>query len=137
MLSDLEIAQKAKMKPILEIAEKIGLKEDELDLYGRYKAKISLEVLERLKDRPNGHYITVTAITPTPLGEGKTVTNIGLAMALNKIGKKAMNTLREPSMGPVFGIKGGAARGGYSQIIPMEDINLHFTGDIHAVGGSS
>jgi len=136
MLSDLEIAQKAKMKPILEIAEKIGLKEDELDLYGRYKAKISLEVLERLKDRPNGHYITVTAITPTPLGEGKTVTNIGLAMALNKIGKKAMNTLREPSMGPVFGIKGGAAGGGYSQVVPMEDINLHFTGDIHAVGAA-
>lgn len=136
MLSDLEIAQRAKMKPILELAREIGLEEEELDLYGRYKAKVSLEALERLKDRPNGHYITVTAITPTPLGEGKTVTNIGLAMALNKIGKKAINTLREPSMGPVFGIKGGAAGGGYSQVVPMEDINLHFTGDIHAVGAA-
>jgi len=136
MLSDLEIAQKAKMRPILEIAEEIGLREEELDLYGKYKAKVSLEVLERLKDRPDGHYITVTAITPTPLGEGKTVTNIGLAMALNRIGKKAINTLREPSMGPVFGIKGGAAGGGYSQVVPMEDINLHFTGDIHAVGAA-
>ncbi|MCD6083077.1 formate--tetrahydrofolate ligase [Candidatus Aerophobetes bacterium] len=136
MLSDLEIAQKAKMRPILEIAEEIGLREDELDLYGKYKAKVSLEVLERLKDRPDGYYITVTAITPTPLGEGKTVTNIGLAMALNRIGKKAINTLREPSMGPVFGIKGGAAGGGYSQVVPMEDINLHFTGDIHAVGAA-
>ena len=136
MLSDLEIAQKAKMRPILEIAEEIGLGEEELDLYGKYKAKVSLEVLERLKDRPDGHYITVTAITPTPLGEGKTVTNIGLAMALNRIGKKAINTLREPSMGPVFGIKGGAAGGGYSQVVPMEDINLHFTGDIHAVGAA-
>jgi len=136
MLSDLEIAQKAKMRPILEIAEEIGLREEELDLYGKYKAKVSLEVLERLKDRPDGYYITVTAITPTPLGEGKTVTNIGLAMALNRIGKKAINTLREPSMGPVFGIKGGAAGGGYSQVVPMEDINLHFTGDIHAVGAA-
>jgi len=141
MLSDLEIAQAAKMKPILEIAEEMGLKEEELDLYGnlygRYKAKVSLSVLDRLKDKPNGKYITVTAITPTPLGEGKTVTNVGLAMALNKIGKNAINTLREPSMGPVFGIKGGAAGGGYSQVVPMEDINLHFTGDIHAVGAAN
>jgi len=137
MLSDLEIAQAAKMKPILEIAEEMGLKEEELDLYGRYKAKVSLSVLDRLKDKPDGKYITVTAITPTPLGEGKTVTNVGLAMALNKIGKNAINTLREPSMGPVFGIKGGAAGGGYSQVVPMEDINLHFTGDIHAVGAAN
>ena len=137
MLSDLEIAQAAKMKPILEIAEGMGLKEEELDLYGRYKAKVSLDALDRLKDKPDGKYITVTAITPTPLGEGKTVTNIGLAMALNKIGKKAINTLREPSMGPVFGIKGGAAGGGYSQVVPMEDVNLHFTGDIHAVGAAN
>jgi len=137
MLSDLEIAQATKMKPILEIAEGMGLKEEELDLYGRYKAKVSLDALDRLKDKPDGKYITVTAITPTPLGEGKTVTNIGLAMALNKIGKKAINTLREPSMGPVFGIKGGAAGGGYSQVVPMEDINLHFTGDIHAVGAAN
>jgi len=137
MLSDLEIAQRAKMRPILEIAEKIGLKEEEIELYGKYKAKVSLSALERLKDKPEGKYITVTAITPTPLGEGKTVTNIGLAMALNKIGKNAINTLREPSMGPVFGIKGGAAGGGYAQVVPMEDINLHFTGDIHAVGAAN
>jgi len=136
MLSDLKIAQSAKMKPILEIAKEIGLKEDEIDLYGKFKAKVSLSALERLKDNPEGKYITVTAITPTPFGEGKTVTNIGLAMALNKIGKRAINTLREPSMGPVFGIKGGAAGGGYAQVLPMEDINLHFTGDIHAVGAA-
>jgi len=137
MLSDLEIAQAAKLNPIIEIAEQLGLKEDDLDLYGKYKAKVSLKVGDRFKEKPDGHYITVTAITPTPLGEGKTVTNIGLAMALNKIGKKAINTLREPSMGPVFGIKGGAAGGGYSQVVPMEDINLHFTGDIHAVGAAN
>ena len=137
MLSDLEIAQAAKLNPIIEIAEQLGLKEDDLDLYGKYKAKVSLKVGDRFKEKPEGHYITVTAITPTPLGEGKTVTNIGLAMALNKIGKKAINTLREPSMGPVFGIKGGAAGGGYSQVVPMEDINLHFTGDIHAVGAAN
>ena len=137
MLSDLEIAQAAKLNPIIEIAEQLGLKEDDLDLYGKYKAKVSLKAMDRLKDKSDGHYITVTAITPTPLGEGKTVTNIGLAMALNKICKKAINTLREPSMGPVFGIKGGAAGGGYSQVVPMEDINLHFTGDIHAVGAAN
>ncbi len=137
MLSDLEIAQAAKLNPIIEIAEQLGLKEDDLDLYGKYKAKVSLKVGDQFKEKPDGHYITVTAITPTPLGEGKTVTNIGLAMALNKIGKKAINTLREPSMGPVFGIKGGAAGGGYSQVVPMEDINLHFTGDIHAVGAAN
>ena len=134
MKSDLEIAQEAKLKPIIEIAKEIGLSEDDIELYGKYKAKIKLEVLEKFKDRPNGKYIDVTAITPTPLGEGKTVINIGLTQALAKIGKKVISTLREPSMGPVFGIKGGAAGGGYSQVVPMEDINLHFTGDIHAVG---
>ena len=131
--SDLDIAQAATMKPILEIARNLGLEEDELELYGRYKAKIHLNVLERLKDRPQGKYIDVTAITPTPLGEGKTVTSIGLGQALARIGKKVCNALREPSLGPTFGIKGGAAGGGYSQVLPMEDINLHFTGDIHAV----
>ncbi len=133
MLSDLEIAQTAKMKPIGEIAAQLGLNEDELEYYGKYKAKVSLDLLEKLKDKPNGKYITVTAITPTPLGEGKTVTNIGLGQGLAKIGKRICNTLREPSKGPTFGIKGGACGGGYSQVIPMEDINLHFTGDIHAV----
>jgi formate--tetrahydrofolate ligase len=131
--SDLEIAQAAKMKPIIEIAQQIGLTEDDIELYGKYKAKIKLNVLEKLKDRPTGKYIDVTAVTPTPLGEGKTVMNIGLTQGLAKIGKNVISTLREPSMGPVFGIKGGAAGGGYSQVVPMEDINLHFTGDIHAV----
>jgi formate--tetrahydrofolate ligase len=134
MKSDLEIAQEAKLKPIKEIAESIGLTEDDIEYYGKYKAKIKLEILDRLKDRPNGKYIDVTATTPTPLGEGKTVINIGLTQALAKIGKNVISALREPSMGPVFGIKGGAAGGGYSQVVPMEDINLHFTGDIHAVG---
>ncbi len=131
--SDLDIAQAATMKPILQVAQELGLEEEELDLYGRYKAKIHLSVLERVKNRPQGKYIDVTAITPTPLGEGKTVTSIGLGQALAKIGKKVCNALREPSLGPTFGIKGGAAGGGYSQVLPMEDINLHFTGDIHAV----
>src|SRR3990167_5578100 len=135
--SDLEIAQAARLKPIVEIAKKIGIREDELELYGRYKAKISLSVLDRLKDKPFGKYIDVTAITPTPLGEGKTVITIGLSLGLNKLGKKVITTLRQPSMGPVFGIKGGAAGGGYSQVLPMEDINLHFTGDIHAVGAAN
>src|SRR3989338_3572115 len=135
--SDLEIAQAARLKPIVEIAKKIGIREDELELYGRYKAKISLSVLDRLKDKPFGKYIDVTAITPTPLGEGKTVITIGLSMGLNKLRKKVITTLRQPSMGPVFGIKGGAAGGGYSQVLPMEDINLHFTGDIHAVGAAN
>jgi len=137
MKSDLQIAQEAKLKPITEIAESIGIKEDELDLYGKYKAKVSPDILKRLKDKPQGKYIVVTAVTPTPLGEGKTVTSIGLGQGLAKIGKKVINTLREPSMGPVFGIKGGAAGGGYSQVVPMEDINLHFTGDIHAVGAAN
>ena len=133
MKSDIEIAQAAEMKHIREIAESIGLSEDHLELYGNYKAKVSLDVIEEFKDRPNGKYIDVTAITPTPLGEGKTVTTIGLSMALNKIGKKTITCIRQPSLGPVFGIKGGAAGGGFSQVLPMEDFNLHLTGDNHAV----
>jgi len=133
MLSDLEIAQAAKLKPIAEIARDLGLEEDEIEFHGKHIAKISLEVLERLKDKPNGKFITVTAITPTPLGEGKTVVACGLGQALAKIGKKVCNATREPSKGPTFGIKGGACGGGYSQFLPMESINLHFTGDIHAV----
>jgi len=132
--SDIEIAQAAEMKHIKEIAESIGLSEEYLELYGNYKAKVKLEVLENFKGRPDGKYIDVTAITPTPLGEGKTVTTIGLSMALNKIGKKTITCIRQPSLGPVFGIKGGAAGGGYSQVLPMEDFNLHLTGDTHAVG---
>jgi len=133
MLSDLEIAQRAQMKPIVEIAESLGLSPDDIDLYGKYKAKVSLEVLKNLSEKPQGKYIDVTAITPTPLGEGKTVTTIGLSQALNKIGKKSIVCIRQPSLGPVFGIKGGAAGGGYSQVVPMEDFNLHLTGDTHAV----
>ncbi len=132
--SDLEIAQSATLKPILEIARSVGLTEDDLELYGKYKAKVHLEVLQRLQDRPNGKYIDVTAITPTPLGEGKTTTTIGLSQALGRLGKKVFTCIRQPSMGPTFGIKGGAAGGGYSQVVPMEDFNLHLTGDIHAVG---
>ncbi len=131
--SDLDIAQAAKMKPITEIARDLGILEDELELYGKWKAKVDLSILERLKDRPNGKYIDVTAITPTPLGEGKTVTTIGLSLGLNAIGKKVITCIRQPSLGPVFGIKGGAAGGGYSQVVPMEDFNLHLTGDVHAV----
>lgn len=134
MLSDLEIAQRTKMKPIAKIAEEIGIREDELELYGKYKAKVSLKILERLRNKKNGKYIDVTAITPTPLGEGKTVTTIGLSLGLNKIGKKVATCIRQPSLGPVFGIKGGAAGGGYAQVVPMEDFNLHLTGDVHAVG---
>ncbi len=137
MKSDLEIAQAATMKPIVEIAKAIGLEEDEIELYGKYKAKIKLEVMERIKDNPDGKLIDVTAITPTPLGEGKTVTLIGVSQALAKLGKSVITTIREPSMGPTFGIKGGAAGGGYSQVVPMEDINLHFTGDIHAIGAAN
>ncbi|MGI6413770.1 MAG: formate--tetrahydrofolate ligase [Syntrophomonadaceae bacterium] len=133
MKSDIEIAQEANIKPIREIADSIGLKEDDIDLYGKYKAKLSLDVWERIKDNPSGKLVLVTAINPTPAGEGKTTTTVGLGQALNRIGRKAIIALREPSLGPSFGIKGGAAGGGYSQVIPMEDINLHFTGDIHAV----
>lgn len=132
-LSDIEIAQKATLKPITEIAKSAGILEDELELYGKYKAKISLDILKRLANKPHGKYIDVTAITPTPLGEGKTVTTIGVSQALGKIGKKVFTCIRQPSLGPVFGIKGGAAGGGYAQVIPMEDFNLHLTGDVHAV----
>jgi formate--tetrahydrofolate ligase len=132
--SDLEIAQAAAMRPILEVAKGIGIEEDDLDLYGRYKAKVHLDILQRLQGRPDGKYIDVTAITPTPLGEGKTVTTIGLSQALGVLGKKVVTCIRQPSLGPVFGIKGGAAGGGYSQVVPMEDFNLHLTGDVHAVG---
>jgi len=131
--SDIEIAQEAKMLPIVKIAENLGLDEDDIELYGKYKAKVSLDVLEKFKHKPDGKYVVVTAITPTPLGEGKTVTTIGLGQALNRIGKNAANCIRQPSLGPVFGIKGGAAGGGFSQCVPMEDFNLHFTGDTHAV----
>jgi len=134
MNSDIEIAQAATMKPIREIAESAGIDEKFLELYGNYKAKVQLEILEELKGKPDGKYIDVTAITPTPLGEGKTVTTIGLTQALEKLGKKTVTCIRQPSLGPVFGIKGGAAGGGYSQVLPMEDFNLHLTGDIHAVG---
>ncbi len=134
--SDIEIAQEAKMRPVLEVATDLGLSEDDLDLYGKYKAKIHLDVIDKFKDRPQGKYIDVTAITPTPLGEGKTVTTIGVSQGLHYIGKKVMTCIRQPSQGPTFGIKGGAAGGGYSQVVPMEDFNLHLTGDIHAVGAA-
>ncbi|ADY54586.1 Formate-tetrahydrofolate ligase [Syntrophobotulus glycolicus DSM 8271] len=133
MKTDIEIAQGAKMKPINEIASVIGLNEDDLEYYGKTKAKISLDVWKRVKDNPDGKLILVTAINPTPAGEGKTTTTVGLGQAMAQIGKKAMIALREPSLGPCFGIKGGAAGGGYSQAVPMEDINLHFTGDFHAI----
>lgn len=133
MLNDIEIAQMAKMKPISDIASSLGIMEDDLIPYGKFKAKISLHVLERLENKDDGKLILVTAINPTPAGEGKTTTTIGLGQAMNKIGKKSIVTLREPSLGPVMGIKGGAAGGGYSQVVPMEDINLHFTGDMHAI----
>ncbi|HOL67219.1 MAG TPA: formate--tetrahydrofolate ligase [bacterium] len=134
MLSDLEIAQQARMKPIVEVAAAAGIPEKYLELYGNYKAKVRLELMSELKDRPDGKYIDVTAITPTPLGEGKTVTTIGLSQAIGLLGKKVFTCIRQPSLGPVFGIKGGAAGGGYSQVVPMEDFNLHLTGDVHAVG---
>ena len=134
MQTDLEIAQSITLTPINEIAASIGIHENELHPHGNYKAKISLNLLERLKDKPDGKYIYITAVTPTPLGEGKTLTTIGLSLGLNKIGKKAISCIREPSLGPVFGIKGGAAGGGYSQVLPMEDVNLHLTGDVSAIG---
>ncbi len=133
MKTDIEIAQGAKMKKIIEIGKKVGLTEDELELYGNYKAKISEDAFERLKDKDDGKLILVTAVNPTPAGEGKTTVSIGLADALNITGNNAVLALREPSLGPVFGIKGGAAGGGYAQVVPMEDINLHFTGDMHAI----
>ena len=134
VLSDIEIANSVQMKPIKEVAEKLGIAEDALSLYGNYKAKISACQLEALKDKPDGKLILVSAISPTPAGEGKTTTSVGLVDALAAIGKKAVIALREPSLGPVFGIKGGAAGGGHAQVVPMEDINLHFTGDFHAIG---
>ena len=134
VLSDIEIANSVQMKPIKEVAEKLGIDEDALSLYGNYKAKISAGQLEALKAKPDGKLILVTAISPTPAGEGKTTTSVGLVDALAAIGKKAVIALREPSLGPVFGIKGGAAGGGHAQVVPMEDINLHFTGDFHAIG---
>lgn len=133
MLTDVEIAQQAKMKNITEIAEKLGLSADDLELYGKFKAKISSEVWQRIEKNPDGKLILMTAITPTPAGEGKTTTSIGLADAFHKLGKKICVALREPSLGPCFGIKGGAAGGGFAQVVPMEDINLHFTGDFHAL----
>jgi methylenetetrahydrofolate dehydrogenase (NADP+)/methenyltetrahydrofolate cyclohydrolase/formyltetrahydrofolate synthetase len=132
--SDIEIAQEAKLKPVLQIARELGIREAELELFGPHKAKVKLEVLDRLKGRPNGKYIDVTAITPTPLGEGKTTTTVGLSQALGAhLGKKVLTAIRQPSQGPTFGIKGGAAGGGYAQVVPMEDFNLHLTGDIHAI----
>jgi len=133
VLSDIEIAQAAKLAPITEVAKQIGLEGDDLELYGKYKAKIAPEVWHRVKHNPDGKLILVTAISPTPAGEGKTTVTIGLGQALPKIGKKSMIALREPSLGPAFGVKGGAAGGGYSQVVPMDDINLHFTGDFHAI----
>jgi formate--tetrahydrofolate ligase len=134
MLSDLEIAQKARVEPIEKIARKLNIEQAYLIPYGKFIAKIDLSILDKVKNNPSGKYILVTAITPTPLGEGKTVTTIGLSMALSKLGKRTSVCIRQPSLGPVFGIKGGAAGGGYSQVIPMEDFNLHFTGDTHAIG---
>ncbi len=133
MKTDVQIAQEATMLNITQIAQKLGVYEDELEMYGKYKAKLSLDILERLKDKKDGKLVLVTAINPTPAGEGKTTVNVGLSMGLNKIGKNAVTLLREPSLGPCFGIKGGAAGGGYAQVVPMEDINLHFTGDFHAI----
>ncbi len=133
MKSDVEIAQSAEMRPIQEIAKKLGISEDDLELYGKYKAKVTPEAWERVKDRPNGKLILVTAINPTSAGEGKTTTSVGLADAFHRQGKKTVVALREPSLGPCFGMKGGAAGGGYAQVVPMEDINLHFTGDFHAI----
>ncbi len=135
--SDIEIAQQAKLKPAYEIAEKLGIGEDHIEAYGKYKAKIDYNILKKYKNSPTGKLILVTAITPTPAGEGKTTTTVGLGDALNRLGKKAMIALREPSLGPVFGVKGGAAGGGYAQVVPMEDINLHFTGDLHAIGAAN
>src|SRR5499425_1499595 len=133
-LSNIEIAQAAKMRRITDVArERLGIPEDALEAYGKYKAKISLNYLAKLNGRPNGKLVLVTAISPTPAGEGKTTTTVGLGDALNLLGKKALICLREPALGPVFGMKGGAAGGGYAQVVPMEDINLHFTGDFNAI----
>ena len=133
MKTDIQIAQEAQMKPIKEVAETIGIQEEDLELYGKYKAKLSDELWDQIKDRPDGKLVLVTAINPTPAGEGKTTTSVGLGQAMAKLNKKAVIALREPSLGPCFGIKGGAAGGGYAQVVPMEDLNLHFTGDFHAI----
>lgn len=133
MLSDIEIAQQAVLEPIGKVAAKLDIREEELEYYGKYKAKLSDSLFERVKNRPDGKLILVTAINPTPAGEGKITTTIGLGEAMGRMGKKAVIALREPSLGPVFGVKGGAAGGGYAQVLPMEDINLHFTGDMHAI----
>ena len=132
--SDIEIAQEAEIRPINEIADKLGIPEEYVENYGRYKAKIDFRYYKELENQPDAKLVLVTAINPTPAGEGKTTTTIGLADGLNRLGKKTVVALREPSLGPVFGVKGGAAGGGYAQVIPMEDINLHFTGDLHAIG---
>ena len=133
MKTDIQIAQEATLKPIKEVAASIGISEDDLELYGKYKAKISDSLINSTKNNPDGKLILVTAINPTPAGEGKTTTSVGLGQAFGKLGKKALIALREPSLGPCFGIKGGAAGGGYAQVVPMEDLNLHFTGDFHAI----
>ncbi len=133
MKTDIQIAQEAQMLPIRQVAEAYGITEDELELYGKYKAKLGDELWEKVKDRPDGKLVLVTAINPTPAGEGKTTTSVGLGDALSLLGKKTLIALREPSLGPCFGIKGGAAGGGYAQVVPMEDLNLHFTGDFHAI----
>ncbi len=133
MKSDIQIAQETQMLPIKEVAAAYGITEDDLELYGKYKAKLSDDFLAGLSSRPDGKLVLVTAINPTPAGEGKTTTSVGLGQALAKIGKNAIIALREPSLGPCFGIKGGAAGGGYAQVVPMEDLNLHFTGDFHAI----
>lgn len=132
-MTDIQIAQQAKMLPIREVVEKIGVSEDDIEMYGKYKAKFTEEFLQKLESKPNGKLVLVTAINPTPAGEGKTTISVGLGQALNKVGKKTIIALREPSLGPCFGIKGGAAGGGYAQVVPMEDLNLHFTGDFHAI----
>ena len=137
MPSSLEIAQEASLRPIAEIADELGLEPDEYDLYGKYKAKVDLSVVERLADRPDGKLVCVTAITPTKAGEGKTTTSVSLTQGLGHVGRRVALCLREASLGPVFGIKGGAAGGGYAQVVPMEDLNLHFTGDIHAIGAAN
>ena len=133
MKTDIEIAQEAEMLPIKQVAERIGLNEDDLELYGKYKAKISNEYYDSIKENEDGKLILVTAINPTPAGEGKTTVTVGLGEAFGRLNKKAVIALREPSLGPCFGIKGGAAGGGYAQVVPMEDLNLHFTGDFHAI----
>ncbi len=133
MKTDIEIAQEAELIPITEVASSLEIDADELELYGKYKAKLSDELWEKVKDNEDGKLILVTAINPTPAGEGKTTTTVGLGQAMGKLGKKSAIALREPSLGPCFGIKGGAAGGGYAQVVPMEDLNLHFTGDFHAI----